>query len=61
MNNNIAVSGIDISKTAIHLARRNGINSEIHHDSVSDMPFENKFYDGIFSYARLYLLNENER
>ena len=61
IHNNMNVTGIEISKTAIDLARRNGINSEIYHGSVSDMPFENKFYDGIFSYALLHLLNENER
>lgn len=61
INNNINVTGIEISKTAIDLARRNDINSEIYHGSVSDMPFDDKLYDGIFSYALLHLLNEDER
>ena len=39
------VTGIEISKTAIDLARRNDINSEIYHGSVSDMPFDDKLYD----------------
>lgn len=61
IDNNINVTGIEISKTAIDLAREYGINNNVYHGSVGDMPFENKIYDGIFSYALIHLLNENER
>ncbi|MEH6992134.1 class I SAM-dependent methyltransferase [Neobacillus drentensis] len=57
----IEVTGIEISKTAIDLARQNGFDSDIFHGSVTDMPFDNKLYDGIFSYALLHLLNDRER
>ncbi|AJD32121.1 SAM-dependent methyltransferase [Clostridium sporogenes] len=37
------------------MARQYGINS------VGDMPFEDKLYEGMFSYALIHLLNESER
>lgn len=46
IDNNINVTGIEISKTAIDLARQNGINIDIYHGSVEDMPFEDKLYEG---------------
>ncbi|WP_434799332.1 class I SAM-dependent methyltransferase [Terrisporobacter vanillatitrophus] len=58
---NMEVTGIEISQTAINIARQNGINNKIYHGSVSDMPFEYKLYDGVFSYALIHLLNEDER
>ena len=61
IENGITVTGIEISKTAIGLARQNGIDNEIFHGSVTDMPYDNKFYDGIFSHALIHLLNEQER
>jgi SAM-dependent methyltransferase len=61
MDSGMNVTGIDISKTAIELARESGMEILIFHGSVSDMPFENKQYDGIFSYALLHLLSEEER
>ncbi|MBU5212854.1 class I SAM-dependent methyltransferase [Heyndrickxia oleronia] len=61
IENGINVTGIEISKTAIGLAGENGIDSEIFHGSVTDMPFDNKLYDGIFSHALIHLLNEQER
>ncbi|MBA2937694.1 class I SAM-dependent methyltransferase [Paenibacillus sp. CGMCC 1.16610] len=61
MDNDIHVTGIEISKTAIELAGQEGLHIDIFHGSVSDMPFENKQYDGIFSYALIHLLNEDER
>jgi 2-polyprenyl-3-methyl-5-hydroxy-6-metoxy-1,4-benzoquinol methylase len=57
IDNGINVTGIEISKTAIELARQNGLNIPIFHGSVTDMPFDNKLYDGIFSFALLHLLN----
>ncbi len=58
----MSVTGIEISKTAIDLARtQNKLDIPVYHGSVTDMPFDNKLYDGIFSYALVHLLNENER
>ncbi|NQX69135.1 class I SAM-dependent methyltransferase [Paenibacillus alba] len=61
IDNGIKVTGIEISQTAIDLARQNGIDIRIFHGSVTDMPFENKLYDGIFCYALIHLLNNRER
>lgn len=33
----------------------------IHLGSVTDMPFDNRLYDGIFCYALIHLLNKTER
>ena len=60
--NGINVEGIEISKIAIELAKSvNGLDLIIHHGSVTDMPFDNKKYDGIFCYALIHLLNKSER
>ena len=61
IENGINVTGIEISKTAIDLARQNGVDISIYHGSVSDMPFDNKLYDGIFSYGLIHLLSSSER
>ncbi|WP_169081304.1 class I SAM-dependent methyltransferase [Paenibacillus sp. PL91] len=61
IDNGIKVTGIEISKTAIDLARQNGLDIAIFHGSVTDMPFDNKRYDGIFCYALIHLLNNRER
>ncbi|MFB3164665.1 class I SAM-dependent methyltransferase [Neobacillus sp. 179-J 1A1 HS] len=61
IDNGMNVTGIEISKTAIELARQNGLDIDIFHGSVTDMPFDNKLYDGIFCYALLHLLNAHER
>ncbi|AZV43198.1 methyltransferase [Peribacillus asahii] len=61
IDNSINVTGIEISKTAIELARQNGLNISIFHGSVTDMPFDNKLYDSIFCYALIHLLNNHER
>lgn len=61
IDNEINVTGIEISKTAIDLAKENGLNISIFRGSVTDMPFENKLYEGIFCYALIHLLNKGER
>ncbi|WP_264740605.1 class I SAM-dependent methyltransferase [Cytobacillus firmus] len=61
IENGINVTGIEISKTAIDLARQNGVDSRIFHGSVTDMPFDSKLYTGVFSHALLHLLNKHER
>ncbi len=58
----ITVTGIEISKTAIEMARKHyGPDMIIHHGSVTDMPFDNYQYEGIFCYALIHLLDSSER
>lgn len=58
----MVVTGIEISKTAIELARKHyGTDMTVHHGSVTDMPFDRNIYDGIFCYALIHLLDGNER
>lgn len=61
IENGFDVTGIEISISAIELARANDINCTIHHGSVTSMPFDNKQYDGIFCYALIHVLNKKER
>lgn len=61
-DNGIAVTGIEISKTAIEMARKHyGKDMTIYHGSVTDMPFNDCQYDGIFCYALIHLLSGDER
>lgn len=61
-DNGITVTGIEISETAIAIARKHyGGDMNIYHGSVTDMPFDKNRYDGIFCYALIHLLNANER
>ena len=60
--NGITVTGIEISKTAIAMARKHyGTDMVIYHGSVTDMPFDDHQYDGIFCYALIHLLDSSER
>lgn len=60
--NGMTVTGIEISKTAIEMARKHyGTTMNIYHGSVTDMPFDNNLYDGIFCYALIHLLDGDER
>ncbi len=61
LDEGLCVTGIEISKTAIEMARKNGLDFKIHHGSVGDMPFDDCVYDGIYSHALLHLLNEEDR
>lgn len=62
IENRINVTGIEVSKTAIDLAKnKNGLDIKIHNGSVTEMPFDKNLYDGIFCYALLHLLNSHER
>ncbi len=61
-NNGFDVTGIEISQTAINLAKEHyGNEIKVQHGSVSDMPFDNEVYDGIYCYALIHLLNEEGR
>jgi SAM-dependent methyltransferase len=61
-DNGITVTGIEISKTAIEMARKHyGTDMVIYHGSVTDMPFDDCRYDGIFCYALIHLLDSNDR
>lgn len=58
----IKVTGIEISQTAIDLAVTHyGETMKIHYGSVTDMSFDNNFYDGIFCYGLIYLPDSGER
>ena len=61
-DNGLTVTGIEISETAIDLAKRHyGETIKVYHGSVNNMPFDQKLYDGIFCYALIHLLDEEER
>ncbi|MDR6565009.1 MULTISPECIES: class I SAM-dependent methyltransferase [unclassified Arcicella] len=62
IENGIQVTGIEISATAIALAKKHyGTTTTIYHGSVTDMPFDDGKYDGIFCYALIHLLDDHER
>ena len=58
MDNGMTVTGIEISQTAIDMAPKHLV---IHHGSVTNMPFDEVKYDGIFCYALIHLLDTGER
>ncbi|MFN3300513.1 MAG: class I SAM-dependent methyltransferase [Sediminibacterium sp.] len=62
MENGMTVTGIEISQTAIDLAQKHfGNDLAIYHGSVTEMPFDDKLYDGVFCYGLIYLLDNKER
>ena len=61
IDNGFRVSGIEISESAINIARQRGIECTIHHGSVTSMPFDNEKYEGVYCYAMIHLLNKPER
>jgi SAM-dependent methyltransferase len=61
LDNGFQVTGIEISESAIKIAKENGVDCTIHHGSVTSMPFDHEQYDGIYCYALIHLLNRNER
>ena len=60
-NYNYKVTGIEISKNALNIAREFDKKSNFILGSVLDMPFNNELYDAIFCYNLLHLLLRNER
>jgi len=62
LDNGIHVSGIEISKTAIELAHKHyGERLDIFNGPVTQMPFNDKKYEGIFCHALIHLLDDQER
>jgi SAM-dependent methyltransferase len=62
LDNGIEVTGIEISKTALQLASKLlGNEIKVFHGSVSDMPFDQDTYDGVFCHALIHLLKFDER
>ncbi|OMP76362.1 class I SAM-dependent methyltransferase [[Flexibacter] sp. ATCC 35208] len=60
--NGMHVTGIEISQTAIDMARKHyGTAMTIYHGSVTEMPFDKEKYDGVFCYALIHLLDGSER
>lgn len=58
----MSVTGIEISDTAIALARsRLGLEIPIHRGSVANMPYDSRQYDGVFCYGLIYLLDADGR
>jgi SAM-dependent methyltransferase len=55
------VTGIEISATAVTLARQNSQGVRYHHGSVLDMPFDDSMYDGIYGFNVLHLFRKNDR
>lgn len=61
-DNGFNVTGIEISETAINLAKKHsGDSIKVYHGSVSDMPFDKELYDGIYCFALIHMLNVRER
>lgn len=61
-DNGFKVIGIEISETAIDLAKNHyGDHIKVHHGSVGSMPFDQELYDGIFCYALIHLLSADAR
>ncbi|WP_435171892.1 methyltransferase domain-containing protein [Paenibacillus glycanilyticus] len=61
IDNGIQVTGIEISETAINLAKEAGLPVPVYHGSVEEMPYDNRLYDGIYSYALIHLLSPEAR
>jgi SAM-dependent methyltransferase len=59
--NGFQVTGIEISPSAIEIAKNNGLDCTVHQGSVTGMPFSDEQYDGIYCYALIHLLNKRER
>ena len=63
LDNGMQVTGIEISETAISLAKAQFGDQllNIYQGSVGEMPFSDDRYDGIFCYSLIHLLDEPER
>ena len=56
-----AVTGIEISETAVAMARQGYPDVRYHQGSVLDMPFDDSMYDGIYCFNLLHLFRKNDR
>ena len=62
LDHGMSVTGIEISDTAIALARSKlGLQIPIYHGSVESMPYDDTHYEGVFCYGLVYLLDTNGR
>ena len=62
MDEGFDVTGIEISETAIAIAKKTyGSEVKVHHGAVNEMPFDSETFDGIFCYALIHLLDEKDR
>ncbi len=55
------VTGIELSSTAVSLARQGSSKVRYHCGSVLDVPFDNSVYGGIYCFNVLHLFRKNER
>jgi SAM-dependent methyltransferase len=55
------VTGIEISKTAVSIARQGSPKVRYHCGSVLDMPFDNSVYGGIYCFNVLHLFRKSDR
>jgi SAM-dependent methyltransferase len=55
------VTGIEISDTAVKIARWSSQEIRYHLGSVLDMPFDDSMYDGIYCFNVLHLFRKNDR
>ena len=58
---NLDVVGIEISETAINIAKKYNPKTQFFQGSVLDMPFDDEKYGGIYSCHFLHLFLEEER
>jgi SAM-dependent methyltransferase len=62
LDRGMSVTGIEISETAIALARSQlGLEIPIYYGSVANMPYDHRQYDGVFCYGLIYLLDAGGR
>ncbi|MBY9004183.1 MAG: methyltransferase domain-containing protein [Candidatus Lokiarchaeota archaeon] len=60
-DSNLGVVGIEISESAINIARSFNPKTQFFQGSVLDMPFDDVKYDGIYSCNVLHLLLKDDR
>ena len=60
-DSNLEVVGIEISESAINIARNFNPETQFFQGSVLDMPFDDEKYDGIYCCNLLHLLLKDDR
>jgi SAM-dependent methyltransferase len=61
IDSGFTITGIEISQSAIEIAKGSGLTYKTYHGSVTSMPFDRKIFDGVFCYALIHLLNKPNR